>query len=198
MNYVAHLHIAQATESSLIGAFLGDFVKGDAYKAWPQETQDGIILHRKVDTFTDKHPSVVGLRAMFPKSLRRMAGVVIDIYFDHLLTAKLTRDGEKGLAFLDDFYHDLHITSLPQHGHFVRLQSSLMKDKWLSDYQHQQTCFLAFRAIEKRLKNKIEFAELAQVFIEGHHKYFRLAFEHFYPELLEFSHDAYQEIIDIR
>ena len=56
MNYLAHLHLAAHTHSSLTGNLLGDFVKGALPSALGTELDEGIWLHRKVDAFTDSHP----------------------------------------------------------------------------------------------------------------------------------------------
>lgn len=85
MNYIAHLHLAQHTKTSLVGNFLGDFIKGSALDDLPLDLQHGVRLHRQIDTYTDTHPVVLALKQQFPKSIRRYSGIVLDIYFDHLL-----------------------------------------------------------------------------------------------------------------
>ncbi len=57
MNYLAHLHLAAHTHSSLTGNLLGDFVKGALPTGLAAPFDEGIWLHRKIDAFTDGHPS---------------------------------------------------------------------------------------------------------------------------------------------
>jgi acyl carrier protein phosphodiesterase len=64
---------------------LGDFVKGDPSRAWGGELLEGIRLHRRVDAYTDDHPAFARTRARLAPGLRRWAGVVIDILWDHVL-----------------------------------------------------------------------------------------------------------------
>lgn len=64
---------------------LGDFVRGGIDSTLPAQVQQGIALHRAIDTFTDTHAEVVALRALFEPPYRRYAGILIDIWFDHLL-----------------------------------------------------------------------------------------------------------------
>ena len=80
MNYIAHIHIAEHTDTSMVGNFLGDFVKGSELQYLPAELETGIRLHRSVDVFTDQHPAIIKLKSAFPPSIRRMAGITIDIY----------------------------------------------------------------------------------------------------------------------
>ncbi len=46
MNYLAHLHIAEQSDSNLLGNLLGDFVKGDPSKRYGVDVVQGIRLHR--------------------------------------------------------------------------------------------------------------------------------------------------------
>mgnify|MGYP003652602573 FL=1 len=185
MNYIAHIHIAHHTQTSLLGNFLGDFVKGQALNDLPAELATGVRLHRKVDLFTDNHELVVDLRRTFPKELRRVAGIIIDITFDHFLlkqwdelTAKPTDE------VLDSFYQQLADFNGIDSAHFSRLSESLLKDRWLSDYHQQQTCLSALQSIERRLKHKIIFAHDAYAFFQLNKASFAATFTAFYPELL--------------
>ncbi|MEC8942826.1 MAG: DUF479 domain-containing protein, partial [Verrucomicrobiota bacterium] len=57
MNYLAHLYLAGPTDASRIGNLLGDFVKGTPASlegAYPVEVIAGIVMHRKLDRFTDR------------------------------------------------------------------------------------------------------------------------------------------------
>lgn len=88
MNFLAHLYIAETTGTSYAGAILGDHVRGrldGKYGAWLEE---GIQLHRHVDTFTDTHPAVLGSFQRLTTPFRRYAGILVDIYFDYILASR--------------------------------------------------------------------------------------------------------------
>ncbi|XOV81232.1 MAG: ACP phosphodiesterase [Aestuariibacter sp.] len=194
MNYLAHLHLANLTDTSLLGAFLGDFVKGKGYQAWPENVAQGIILHRKIDTYTDAHPENQVMRSHFPKHLRRMAGVVMDIYYDHLLAKQLVADRHTDTNFLDTFYDALATTTIEDHRHFQRLRHSLLNERWLLNYQHERTYSMAFSAIEKRLQGRIKFASDAELFVVQYKAHFHQAFNRFYPDLMSFAHTCAAEL----
>ena len=80
MNYLAHLLLAEDTEESLLGNFLGDFVKGNIGTRYSPAIARGILLHRKVDAFTDTHPITKSSRCLFSRQRRRYAGIIIDKY----------------------------------------------------------------------------------------------------------------------
>ena len=59
MNYLAHFHLSNNDKNLIIGNYIADDVKGKAYLNYPTEIQHGIILHRKIDAFTDTHQIVI-------------------------------------------------------------------------------------------------------------------------------------------
>ena len=57
MNYLGHLVLSGQDDEVLLGNFMADAVKGSSYKMYSTGVQEGILLHRKIDDFTDKHQS---------------------------------------------------------------------------------------------------------------------------------------------
>jgi acyl carrier protein phosphodiesterase len=186
LNYIAHIHIGTHTQTNLLGNFLGDFVKGSQLQHLPFEIEQGIRLHRSIDVFTDSHPLIVALRRCFPRDIRRMAGVIIDIYFDYLLmqTWKRYSDTHFNIVFAN-FYQQLEKFSLPDNPHFTKLSEHLKNHQWLNEYINIETCFRAFVSIENRLKNKVVFAKKAQFFLLQYGDQLESTFQQFYPECLD-------------
>lgn len=91
MNYLAHFHLAtcarqgDAAQGLIIGALLGDFVKGPLRNGWPTDWEAGIALHRRVDALTDSHPEVSALLRTLPPAYRRYGGIMLDVCFDYCL-----------------------------------------------------------------------------------------------------------------
>ncbi len=57
MNYLVHLFFSDHSEEALLGSLLGDFVKGNPAGRFSAGVSDAILLHRKVDSFSDAHPN---------------------------------------------------------------------------------------------------------------------------------------------
>lgn len=188
MNYIAHIFIAQHTQTSKLGNFLGDFIRGSDLSHLPVHIQAGIKLHRAIDTYTDSHPQIKALKTQFPKDLRRMSGVIIDMYFDHLLLSHWpSGTSYQPEELFSQFYQELSNFELPHNAHFTHQKSRLIQHQWLAEYRNEQTCFNAFFAIEKRLNGKILFAERARHFLTEHSEQMQSAFTSFFPELLAFG-----------
>lgn len=188
MNYIAHIHIGSHTQTSLLGNFLGDFVKGSQLQHLPFEIEQGIRLHRSIDVFTDSHPLIIELRQGFPKDIRRMAGVIIDIYFDYLLMQSWKQYSNAHFnTVFTQFYQQLEQFSLPDNTHFNNQAERLRTHQWLNEYLKIETCFRAFLSIESRLKNKVVFANKAQSFLLKYGDKLESSFQQFYPACLDYG-----------
>lgn len=85
VNFLAHLWLADRTQTSLAGSVLGDVVRGADLSAYPEDIALGVRLHRRVDAATDRHPIMQAARAAFAPGERRYAGIVLDLAADHAL-----------------------------------------------------------------------------------------------------------------
>lgn len=86
MNFLAHFHLAWPEDGLLAGALEGDYYKGPLQPDLSPAIARGVALHRAIDAYTDDHPLIVQLRREFPPGLRRYAGILIDLCFDHYLS----------------------------------------------------------------------------------------------------------------
>ena len=88
MNYLAHLYLSGSNKDLVIGNFIADHVKGKAFLDYPKSIQNGILLHRKIDHFTDHHKLFKkNVSFLFPR-FRHYSRVIVDMFFDHFLAAK--------------------------------------------------------------------------------------------------------------
>jgi acyl carrier protein phosphodiesterase len=85
MNHLAHALLAGDEDLLIVGSLMGDFVHGRITQDMQPRLASGIRLHRAVDVFTDTHAEVGALRALFAPPFRRYAGILLDLWFDHLL-----------------------------------------------------------------------------------------------------------------
>jgi acyl carrier protein phosphodiesterase len=97
MNLLAHALLAEPDSELMFGSLIGDFVRGRIDPALPPKVRAGIALHRAVDAYTDTHRDVVAARALFDPPWRRYAGVLLDVWFDHLLAREWHDHGEGAL-----------------------------------------------------------------------------------------------------
>jgi acyl carrier protein phosphodiesterase len=85
MNFLAHLYLSNNNKNILIGNFIADHIKGNNYQGFSKEIQQGIFLHREIDTFTDAHKVVRISKRRLHERYRHYDGVIIDIFYDYFL-----------------------------------------------------------------------------------------------------------------
>ena len=137
MNFLAHIHLAEPTPASRMGNLLGDFVKGLPWDArFPPDIWHGIMEHRYVDAFTDRHPVWRMSRDLLPREYRRYAGIVIDIYYDYFLSRHwgLFSPANSLDHFIEGIHDDLRSTLdlVPEEAETVILR--MMDERWLESY----------------------------------------------------------------
>ena len=98
MNFLAHFHLAWPDAGLVAGGLEGDYFKGPLRGELPTQLERGIKLHRAIDAYTDGHILVQQLRREFPPNLRRYAGILIDLSFDHYLSLHWSRFSDTPLS----------------------------------------------------------------------------------------------------
>lgn len=189
MNYLAHLHLAEKVHSDLCGNLLGDFIKGEQYRYYPPEVAQGIHMHRAVDSYTDSHEIVLQAKQLFPKELKRFAGIALDMFWDHCLAHHWLDYSQQSLeqfvTYCGESVQDKNniLENLPEA--YIRLNSLMWSRQWLLSYQD-------FSNLERALFNMAQrrprIAPLADCFdvLEKHYQTLTAMFREFYLQLLEF------------
>jgi acyl carrier protein phosphodiesterase len=190
MNWLAHLYLARQSDEAMLGALLGDFVFGrQGLDRFGTVEHREILLHRRVDRFTDTHPAVVALRGCFPEGRRRYAGIALDVHFDHLLARDWTRwsPGVPLEAFSARAYAVLEarFDELPP-----RLQAiapRMAAHDWLASYRERDSVDRAVSRIAQRLSRHggrlVEcLHDLRRLEPQAQH-----AFDELFPALIEFT-----------
>lgn len=185
MNYLAHTWLARQSDDAILGALLGDFVHGQStLRDWPSPVRAEIIRHRHIDRYTDAHPAVTAARSRFGE-LRRYAGIVLDVYFDHCLAREWSRWSDIPLdAFSARVYRILreHRDSLPP-----RLQAiapHMAEHDWLGSYRERASVDRAVHGIATRLSRNGDRLVACLSVLRENEAEIDATFETFFPELI--------------
>ncbi len=95
MNYLAHIFLSGGNRKLQIGNFIGDFVKGRSHENYPARIQEGILLHREIDSFTDNHPIFLETVRFMRPVFGRYSGIIADMYFDYFLASDFKKYSPK-------------------------------------------------------------------------------------------------------
>ena len=187
MNFLAHFFLAAKIDDSFIGHMLGDFVKGRAIDSYSHEIRAAILLHRKVDAFTDAHPVTRISRQRISLGRRRFAGVLIDVCYDHFLARHWRLFSDQALKdFTQRVYSEL--LACPAHlpERLRRILVPMASGDWLAAYQHLESVGKALDRIAGRLTRGAAFLGGID---EIRSNYYGLErdFLLFFPQLVDFT-----------
>ena len=188
MNFLAHAYLSRADEDLLIGQLLGDFLEPGWRERLPARVAAGVRLHQRVDAFTDRHPAFLASRKRFEPRLRRYSGVLVDVFYDHLLARSWSRYHPDGP--LEDFSASVYRALERRRGdltaRLARVYPRMAAQDWLSSYRRIEAVEQALAGISHRLSRPNPLAEGAAALRESHAD-FAADFDAFFPDLIAFA-----------
>lgn len=133
MNFLAHALLAGDDPAMIVGGVVGDWIKGPLPAGLPPDLARGVALHRAIDSHAETDPAFQRSRNRVSPARRRYAGILVDIFYDHLL-ARDWPEAEPLAAFTRRVYGHLadFAPQLPAH---ARPAMALMaREDWLGSY----------------------------------------------------------------
>src|SRR5690606_29476214 len=188
MNFLAHLYLSFEDEGITIGNFIADSIRGNKYKHLPEKVQKGIVLHRAIDTYTDKHPIVRQSTKRLHENYSHYSGVIVDILYDHFLAKNWSTYSEVPLdIYVQNFYEIInkHFDILPESTQYM--MPYMLKGNWLLNYSKIDGIQGVLDGMNRRTKY-VSGMNKATVELKKYYKEFEAEFTAFFEELIEFSH----------
>lgn len=186
MNYLAHAYLSGGSEGVMIGNFIADSVKGKRYLNYPVLVQEGILIHRQIDWFTDQHPLVKQCSNRFRTPYGRYAGIVTDVIFDHFLARYWENWSGNPLA---SFIKHLHAVLLSNFGQLPSEVKGflpfLIAHRRLESYARADGIRDTLNAMGRRTSMP-EQSEAAVQILKDQFLPIKAEFEAFFPELIRF------------
>jgi len=196
MNYLAHIYLSYENDPIKIGNFIADFIKGNKYKHLPDLVQKGILLHRKIDSFTDAHPIIRKSKRRLHQRYGHYDGIIIDILMDYFL-AKNWKDFSN-IPLIE--YEDNFITLLEKNTAILpekvlHILPYLKQQKWLSSYASINGISKTLQGVNKRTKG-VSKMDIAITDLKENYTDFETDFFSFFKELENYVHSLKSTILD--
>ena len=186
MNVLAHIYLSGDSDEIIIGNYIGDYVKGRDYLRYPEKVRKGIIIHRNIDAFTDKHPVVHRSKILFSKKYHKYAGVVTDIPYDHYLTKEWDFFSRRPLESVTyQFYramvnnYDILPAKVKERIPFFIINN------WLESYRTSKGLKSVLKAMSRRTSLPNESRYAIKTFKKNYYS-LNDDFMEFFPQLIEF------------
>lgn len=196
MNYLAHIFLARQSSAAMIGAMLGDFAKADVRGVYTPEIEREIMLHRYIDSYTDSHPAVKASVQLFEGPRRRFGGIVLDVFYDHLLTQRWERYSDIPRHELIATFHDAlraHLPMLPEKLQVIAPR--IIDQQWLAGYEELAGVELAVTRISSRLSRNGHLMREGLQDLRLHYAAMAEGFDAFFPDLVRFTDERRASLI---
>lgn len=195
MNHLAHCFLSFGDEDLLLGNFIGDFVKGHDWENYPIPVQQGILLHRAIDSFTDNHAHT----SLSIKRIRPFAGryspPFVDILYDHLLAIHWAEHTtEPFQAFVEKTYRQLENRVLDMPPVLQERLPKMLAGNFLNGYTRREGLEWVLHRFSQRIAGPFDAQAVADAFFQDIDT-FSEDFKFFFPELV--AH-AKQTLLQIR
>lgn len=196
MNFLAHFHLSGSHEKLSIGNFLGDFIKGVNVNEMDIALQQGITLHRFIDSYTDNHPVVKEVNVMLQPEFNKFAPVVSDVFFDYFLASNFDAYSDTDLkSYTQEIYG-----RIAKYADFLTPRAAgfyayvLQKDIFYN-YGNKWGMQHVFNGLARRTRFKSNLSNAVATLSERETE-LRMLFEEFYPDLELASAQKRAEILN--
>ncbi|GEK74128.1 MULTISPECIES: acyl carrier protein phosphodiesterase [Halomonas] len=179
MNFLAHGWLARGgNDDFLYGNLIADGVKGVDLDAWGSGVAAGIRHHRRVDAYIDRHPVLLEVKARAPRDGRRVAGIALDLMWDHCLARRLTVVERDWLV--SRCYRLLETRPAP--ARLATMMPALVRQDWLRGYADFGFTCRAVAGLGRRLSGPNRLAALLP-WLERDYLALDEAFTRLWPDL---------------
>ncbi len=183
MNWLAHLVLSDSDAAFRVGNVLADILPITELRALPESFQAGIVRHRAIDSFTDRHPTFKQSIARLDPRFRRYGGVIMDIFYDHFLTTQWRDHSDIDIeTFVAQFHTDVELCRLeiPTTGYAV--MQRMRTGEWLTSYRDVAGVRLTLKRIGTRLRRPFDLGGAAAE-LQTHHDALAQDFNEFFPQI---------------
>ena len=159
-------------------------MKGVVKEQFSSSIQQGIELHRKIDSYTDSHPVVRNAKHLISLERRRYAGVLLDVFYDHFIAKYWMNYSSITLKdFSKKVYNILWENQLILPERLRLAVPKIIEQDWLNSYQEISGIELAVNRLARRAKNGNVLAGGVEE-LKAHYQEIDYSFQNFFPDLV--------------
>ncbi len=193
MNYLAHAYLSFRNPDLLLGNMISDYVKGKKQFDYPPAVQQGIRLHRFIDSFTDSHEATAGMKQLFRADYRLYGGAFADVVYDHFLATDHRHFQDMALLqFSEWVYTSLEPQAAWFPERFARMFPYMKTQNWLYHYRTVEGTEQSFGGLVRRAAYLTDSRAACRIF-EKNYQQLMDYYLQFFPELLAAVQQYYNE-----
>lgn len=188
---MAHLYLSGDSEEIKLGNFIGDFVKGNRHQQFPEQVAYGIILHRRIDSFTDQHADVKACINLLRPGYGRYAGIIADVFFDHFLASNWSDYSPYSLRNFAKNAHGVFLSNffiLPFR--VKQFLPFLIQHKRLESYAKRENLLNVFEIMSRHTSLPAN-SHWAMQMLNQEYDQFEALFRSFFPEIIKYMESEF-------
>jgi acyl carrier protein phosphodiesterase len=194
VNYLAHIYLSNEEEEITLGNFIADGVKGKKYVQFPLGIQQGILLHRAIDSYTDAHPIVRKSTKRLHKKYSHYSGVIVDILYDHFLAKNWTQYHSIPLhKYTENFYNLINSNFDRLTPRIQKMMPYMIEQNWLLSYASIDGIGKILDQMNRRTNNQSKM-NLAVLELTTYYKEYEEEFTLFFEDLKKYSKNKIIEL----
>lgn len=191
MNYLAHAYLSFGHPGVLTGNMISDFVKGKKKFEYPYEVQQGIALHRAIDTFTDEHEATREAKSVFRPAYRLYSGAFTDVVYDHFLATDESEFSEETLFdFAKHTYTELDRQAGWMPERFAHMFPYMKQQNWLYNYRTHWGTKKSIAGVVRRAAYLDDY-ETAGIIFEEHYQLLKECYRQLWAGLKPFAKNMF-------
>jgi len=171
----------------MLGNFIADFINGQEAESYRKEVYLGILLHREIDRFTDRHGLVAQSKKKLWHKHRHYSRVIVDIFYDHFLAKNWHLYNDTPLkAFAHNAYSILQGFEdlLPQEA--KQVLPHMIANNWLANYAKLDGIDRAMQGVARRASFQSEMSCAINDLLKDYES-FEEDFTNFFPQITSHS-----------
>lgn len=190
MNLLAHAYLSFNNDDILAGNMISDYVKGKSKFLYPAGIQEGIALHRAIDTFTDAHEATKEAKEFFRPYYRLYAGPCIDVVYDHFLANDNNQFASEAAlkSFAAATYKSLAENKQYMPDKFAVMFPYMQAQDWLYHYRFKFGIEKSFAGLVRRSAYLTDSSTAFRVF-ETNYIPLQQCYNRFFPEVKKMAAD---------
>ena len=184
MNFLAHAYLSPNQDLVQLGNTFGDFVKGKKMTGVHPQVIQGVLLHRRIDQFTDQHPLVIKAVSMFKPTLGRFSAIAVDVCFDYFLAKNWTKYSDVELTvFVNELFVAYELNRLNLTDRINQIAPVMKMQEWLLKYQTIEGLEEILKQMSNRVKNKVQFESIIS-YVKENEVQLNVLFHSFFKDLM--------------
>ena len=180
MNFLAHVYLSGNDFELATGNLIADRIKGKKYLDLAPKIQEGVLLHRKIDQYTDSHPAFRQCVKKLFVSHKHYSRVLVDMFFDYFLAKNWHQYHPQAFTdFIYNFYDFLSKNKVLLPEHCLPLVNHLIQNNWFGAYATLDGLERILAQMEKRTQFESNLAQ-GRVSLEQDYSFYEAQFTTFF------------------